>query len=70
MRKNKDKYLTCSDAGVLLGLSADRIRHLILEGKIKAEKMGHIWIMTPQAISHITRQRFPKTKEETTHGSL
>lgn len=53
----KNKIITCAIAGERLGFSAAYIRRLILDGKIKAEKIGHDWIMTEKDIKHIVRRR-------------
>lgn len=60
---SKDKYLTSFEAAKILGFTPDHVRQLILQGKIKAEKIGHNWIMSPKAIAHIKRQRVYKPKE-------
>lgn len=60
----KDKYLTAKEAGRLLGFTADHVRRLILNGKIKAEKFGYNWFILPRNIMRIKRQRKSKFKEE------
>lgn len=60
---NRNKLITSAMAAKILGFSPDYIRRLINEGKIKAEKLGHDWLVTEKAIAHIKRQRFPKEKE-------
>lgn len=60
---HKHKLITCKMAAAQLGMSAEYIRRLIMDGKIKAERLGHDWLMTPKAISHIKRQRKSSTKE-------
>lgn len=63
MIKNKDNYLTSSEAAKSLGFSHDYVRKLILQGKIKAEKLGRNWIINKKNINKICRQRFPRIKE-------
>lgn len=59
----KDKFLTSFEAAKLLGFSPDHVRRMIGEGKIKAEKVGHNWIINPKDLKHIKRLRYPKIKE-------
>jgi excisionase family DNA binding protein len=65
----KNKLLTTKMAADILGFTSDYIRHLIVNGKIKAEKLGHDYLMTETAIRHVKRQRFSEPKE-VTHGSV
>jgi len=58
--QTKSKLLTSAMAAKILGLSPDYIRRLVLQGAIKAEKLGHDWLMTEKAISHIKRKRQKK----------
>lgn len=66
---NKSKLITTAMAAKILGFSPDYVRQLITEGKIKAEKMGHDYLLTEYAIRNIKRLRFPKVKEIQTDGS-
>ncbi len=56
----KDKYLTSAQAAKLLGFTSDYVRRLITSGKIKAEKVGRNWLLSPVAIKGIKRQRNPR----------
>ena len=62
MIKNRN-YLTTIEAGKLLGFTPDYMRRLIARGKIKAEKLGHNWILKPKDIKHIKRQRYPQRND-------
>lgn len=64
MIKNR---ITTIEAAKIIGVTPDYIRHMILHGKIKAEKLGNYWLLAPQAIKHIKRTRFKK--EKTVDGS-
>lgn len=46
-----------------LGFTPQYIRRLILEGKIKAIKIGHDWLIDEKAIRNLRRQRPQKVKE-------
>jgi len=63
MIRNKDNYLTSAEVAQALGFSHDYVRKLILQGKIKAEKLGRNWIINIKNIDKIHRQRFPRIKE-------
>ena len=49
----KEKYLTSKEVAKLLGYVPAHIRRLISQGKIKADKIGNTWIISPRAILHI-----------------
>ena len=55
----RDK-ITCISASKIIGLSADYIRKLCGKGRIKAEKLGNLWIMKLSALKNIKRQRVKK----------
>ena len=46
-RKTKKKYLSTEDAAKELGVCDSRVRALILAGRLKAEKLGRVWIILP-----------------------
>ena len=69
MIKNKANYLTSAEAAHSLGFSPDHVRKLILQGKIKAEKLGRNWIIEKKNLDKIHRLRFPKHKESVDDGS-
>lgn len=64
MIKNNDKYLTSMEVSKILGISPDYVRKLITTGKIKAEKLGHNWIVNKKNINKIHRQRFSRKEIE------
>lgn len=69
MLKKKGNYLTTREAGAILGVTHDHVRKLIRTGKVKAEKLGHNWIIQEKDLQHIGRRRFPRKKEETDHAA-
>jgi excisionase family DNA binding protein len=70
MIKNRANYLTSFEAAEVLGFTPDHVRKLIARGKIKAEKLGHIWIIHKKSLHKVRRQRFPIAIMETlTNGS-
>lgn len=68
MIKSKDNYLTSAEAAEALGFSHEYVRKLILQGKIKAEKLGRNWIINKKNLQNIHRQRFPRSKENAQNG--
>lgn len=62
--------LSSSMVAEKLGFSQDYIRRLCLDGKIKAQKIGHDWVIYERDIKHLKRQRSPKLKKgEKLHGN-
>jgi len=57
------KLITSATAAKMLGFSASYIRQLCLEGKIKAEKLGHDYLIQEKDIKHIERQRKAREPE-------
>ena len=57
----KGKYLTSAEVAKITGFSPDHIRRLILQGKIKAEKCGHSWLVAQKELKTIKRQRAIRT---------
>lgn len=58
----KDRYFTTVEAGKLLGFTPDHVRHLIVTGFIKAEKIGKSWLIELRAMKGITRKRSIKKR--------
>jgi hypothetical protein len=52
-----DDLITCQDAAIELGFTADYIRKMCSERKIAATKKGNTWIMHRSSIKSIVRQR-------------
>lgn len=46
-------YLTTKQAGELLGITPDRVRQLIIEGTIKAEKFGRDNFITESEVERV-----------------
>ena len=69
MGKSKPNFITTFEAAYRLGFTPDYIRRLIAKGKIKGEKVGNNWIIKPGQLAKIARRRFPRIKENASHGS-
>ena len=52
------RYLTTQEAGAILGVNASRVRQLIGAGRLKAEKLGHAWLILPRDLKAV-RDRKP-----------
>jgi excisionase family DNA binding protein len=53
----KDKYYTTSQAALIVGFSQDHVRRLILQGRLKAEKLGNGWVIKHKDLALIKRKR-------------
>ena len=53
----KDKYLNTSEVAKLLGFVPSHVRRLIIQGKIKAEKVGSCWLILPSNLKDVKRLR-------------
>jgi excisionase family DNA binding protein len=56
----KSHYLTSSEVAKLLGFTEGHVRRLIIQGKLKAEKVGGSWLIKPKDAQKIKRQRFKR----------
>jgi excisionase family DNA binding protein len=59
--------ITTKQAASLLGLDETNVRVHCREGRIKAEKFGHIWMIAREDLdefSKVPRRRGPKKKEK------
>lgn len=63
MNQLRDKYLTSFEVAELLGFTPDHVRRMICNGKIKAIKLGHNWLIDPKDLKGVRRVRFAKSKE-------
>jgi len=68
MITNKDAYLTSAEVAELYGFTPDHVRHLINDGKLKAEKLGRNWIIKKKHLKNLKRIR-KSSKEIAEHGS-
>lgn len=59
---NKPSYVSTLEVASKLNVTADYIRQLVRRGKIKAEKVGVIWLIDKQELAKVER-RFSRNKE-------
>jgi excisionase family DNA binding protein len=48
--------MTLIEAAALLGLDASTLRHQIRNGKLRAEKIGRDWHVTPDEVERYRRE--------------
>lgn len=53
----KGKFLTLTQVAKKNGFSAAHLRRLILTGKLKAEKVGHTWLVNKKELLFLVRRR-------------
>jgi excisionase family DNA binding protein len=49
----KQKYITIPQLAKLLGLSRIEVYRKVRKGQIKAEKIGHLYVITDKEVAHI-----------------
>lgn len=61
MRKSKfSQIFSTKMAADYLGFTPDYVRRMIMDGKIKATKIGHDWMVHEKDLKDIKRVRFPR----------
>lgn len=63
--RTSNKLFTTQMVADKLGFTPDYIRRLIMDGKIKAKKLGSNWVMEKKDFAHIKRQRCASYEKET-----
>ena len=53
----KKPYITIAELAGLLGISHVAVWKRIKKGQIKAEKIGHMYIVTDKEVAHILRKK-------------
>ena len=64
---NKEVLLTTQQAAERLGLTDSRVRQLVLEGRLPAQKFGHLHMIREQdlvLVKEIKRGRPPKSEKK------
>lgn len=51
--------LTTAQAAEILGLDQSRVRHFILEGRLRAEKYGKTWLIREAVLTRFQEQQRP-----------
>lgn len=60
----KHKYLTLTQAAKERGFTAAHLRRLILSGRLKAEKVGHSWLINQKDLAFLIRRRQNPVKDK------
>jgi len=55
--KSKSDLLTLAQAAERYGFRADYLRQLVLKGKLKAQRVGSIWLTTPAHVEEYLARR-------------
>lgn len=58
------RLLSSAMVAKILGFSPDYIRKLCANGTIRAERLGHDWLIFERDIKNVKRQRKPKKGKE------
>ena len=64
MEKENNTLLTAKQAAKIVGISPCRLRVYIREGKIKAEMIGTEYLIKPESLEGIKRERKRATYDE------
>lgn len=67
----QEKLLTTQEAAEVLGLTDSRVRQLVLEGRLPAQKFGHLNMIREQdlkLVSNIKRGRPAKADKKSSTG--
>lgn len=56
--RSKSDLMTLAQAAERYGFKADYLRQLVLKGKLKAQRVGSIWLTTPANVEeYLTRRK-------------
>lgn len=59
MIRNKDEYLTAREVAEKVGFNdASYVRRLIIQKKLKAIKIGGLWLINLKDVKHLKRRRY------------
>ena len=62
----EQRLLTVKEAAERLGVTPGRVRQFIVEGRLKGEKVGNVWVFTEDEIARFSeepRRPGPKKKK-------
>lgn len=54
---DKDRLISLADASGIYGFSSDYLRHLVLRKRLKAQKIGGIWLTTRAHVEEYIESR-------------
>ena len=55
--EDKSRLISLAQAAELYGLSTSYLRQIAIKGRLKAQKVGGMWITTPAAVEAYIRSR-------------
>ena len=56
-QKNKDSLISLPEAAAIFGFNADYLGQLARRGRLKAQKVGKMWVTTPKDVEEYIRSR-------------
>jgi len=60
IRRVDDDHMTVTDAATALGISGARVRQLIAEGKLDAQRVGQtLWLVTRESVARRGKEKAP-----------
>ena len=54
---DKNRLISLADAARIYGFSSDYLRHLVLRERLKAQKIGGIWLTTRANVEEFIKSR-------------
>ena len=54
---DKNRLVSLAEASKLYGFSSDYLGNLARKGRLKAQKVGHMWVTTPADVEDYIRSR-------------
>lgn len=54
---NKERLISLPEAAELYGFNADYLGQLARRGRLKAQKVGRMWVTTPSDVEEFIRSR-------------
>ena len=70
MSNDLSKYVTAQQAANMLGVDDSNIRHLLLGGRIKGKKLGHVWIVYVPSIEKYNETKSTKGRPRSREPQL
>ena len=61
---DKERLISLAEASEIYGLNRNYLRNLILKGRLKAQKFGHIWATTPANVEEYLQSRKNKLSQD------
>jgi len=63
------KILTTKQAAKILKINDSRVRQLILDGRLPAQKLGHVWMIQEKDLQKVVDRKPGRPKKRGEHGN-